>query len=271
MRKLGLALLAAALAAGSAGAAAPGDAHAAAYSRGEDYVNAWDGSRMIYIPGGVFMMGSAAGSDDEKPIHKVTLSPYHIGRTETTWAQYARFCRATRHALPERPDWCNRDDYAVFGVSWDDAGAYCRWAGLRLPTEAEWEFAARGTDGRTYPWGNEPPGEGGAWRANCGSGAGRGDGFEFASLVGRFPTGASPWRCLDMAGNVAEWCSDWYDPLYYQMSPARDPSGPTRGTMRVLRGGSWSSLPSQLRATRRDFARSFPTFNYFNVGFRVAK
>src|SRR5207244_2181593 len=124
---------------------------------------------------------------------------------------------------------------------------------------AEWEFAARGETGRRYPWGEDEVDAGDEVRANYGSGpGGRGDGFELAAPVGRFAAGASAFGVFDMAGNVSEWCSDWYDPDTYLTGPDRDPTGPPKGTMRVLRGGNWCSTPSQLRATRRDFSASFP-------------
>ncbi|MBI4867074.1 MAG: SUMF1/EgtB/PvdO family nonheme iron enzyme [Candidatus Wallbacteria bacterium] len=265
-------LLAAWLAAAPAMAQSPvTTSYAKAYQQGEEFRNPRDGSVLVYIPGGKFRMGDERGAPHEQPVHEVVLSPYHIGLTEVTWEQYIQFCKQARHPQPARPDWCDRDDYPVFGVTFEDAEAYCNWAGLRLPTEAEWEYAARGDDGRLYPWGNEPAGWDGDWRANC-AGTSRGsDGFEWASPVGRLPDGASPWGCLDMAGNVAEWVADRFDPEYYLTGPARDPKGPSKGSLRVLRGGSWASAPSLVRASRRDFARSFPTFNYFNVGFRVAK
>jgi len=186
------------------------------------------------------------GGGIEGPAHQVTLDGYWIYKNEVTVGQYKQFCAATGRTVP---DGQGADDHPVVNVSWFDAVAYCRWAGVRLPTEAQWEKAARGTDGRVYPWGND-------WddydiKANT-------DEYQKSSqvhgttAVGSFPKGASPYGCMDMAGNVWEWCQDWYDDVdYYKNSPTSNPTGPASGQYRVLRGGSWGNNSNDCRCAFR--------------------
>jgi len=204
-----------------------------------------DGAVMVYVPAGEFIMGSTEGTNNEQPLHAVYLDAYWINRTEVTNAQYRQCVEAGVCASPserysviifnEEPyfDDPRRQDYPVVYASWADADAYCRWAGKRLPTEAEWEKAARGTDRRSYPWGNEwDPSKLNSWN----------DGWSHHGLmdVGRYLEGASPYGALDMAGNVWEWVADWYDEDYYGYSPYRNPTGPSSGdpVLKVMRGGS---------------------------------
>jgi formylglycine-generating enzyme required for sulfatase activity len=221
-------------------------------------VTAQDEVTWVDVPAGGFLMGSAtsdafAGSD-EKPQHTVYLDAFSIMQIEVTNAMYAKcvevgaceppssrasFNPINRSHYYENPEFAN---YPVVYVSWEDASNYCAWAGGRLPTEAEWEKAARGSDGRLYPWGDELPD---AQRGNF-------DGnVADTTPVGAYPTGVSPYGALDMAGNVREWTADWYDERYYWTSPAQNPPGPDAGQLRVLRGGAWNGQAWDVRAAYR--------------------
>jgi sulfatase modifying factor 1 len=237
-----------------------------------EIINPKDSSVLMEVSAGSFIMGSNDGNNDEKPEHKVFLEKYYIGKYEVTNAQYKMFCDATGHTQPYDPGFSGMPNYfisypnyPVVRVNWFDAKAYCDWAGLRLPTEAEWEKAARGTDGRKYPWGNE-------WDSTkCNSGE-FGDIYNETSPIGSFPSGVSPNGVYDMAGNVLEWCNDYYEKDYYCSSPSRNPYGPSSGYPRVSRGGSWfdsKHLPSSART--RHFSARFPVCVEFWLGFRVAK
>lgn len=185
-----------------------------------------------------------------------------------TTARYAKFFQETNQTAPEF--WSGRvvkqhGNKPVVNVDWDDATAYCAWAGKRLPTEAEWEKAARGTDQRLYPWGNSEPS---MQRANfdhcCDFEA-----YGALTNVGSFEQGKSPLSAYDMAGNAWEWVADWYDEHYYSKSPARNPTGPSGGDYRVLRGGSWHDDPVFVRSSLR--AKHIPMTRYDSIGFRCAQ
>ncbi len=246
---------------------------------------------MLLIPAGEFTMGSAEGTDglpDEHPERRVYIGAFLLDRLEVTNRAYAAFVQATGHRAPANSNpsatlWEHERplaailDHPVVNVSWDDAVAYCLWLGKRLPTEAEWEKAARGTDARRYPWGKD-------WdiaKANSASyWAGRtidfqsgadwdafwlkGDGARLSKEkgikgevltlpVGSFPEGVSPYGALDMAGNAAEWVADWFDPNYYRNAPLSDPPGPARGAIKSMRGGSWLKPAVSLRTSDRDW------------------
>ncbi len=226
-----------------------------------------DGAEMVLVPAGEFVMGSEE-SGNEKPRHRVYLDGFYIDKFEVTNALYKPFLQSARRnqsAGRDAPsDWSNSrfngESQPVVGVTWHDADAYCTWAGKRLPTEAEWEKAARGTDGRKYPWGDQWD----ASRANSNESK-----LGKTAPVGSYAGGVSPYGAHDMAGNVWEWVADWYDPDYYQRSPERNPTGPDSGRTRVLRGGSWLYEPFGLRtASRFSFT---PGFRGNLIGFRCAR
>jgi formylglycine-generating enzyme required for sulfatase activity len=190
---------------------------------------------MVMVPPGEFVMGSPEGEgrDDEHPQHAVYLSEFWIDKTEVRNEQYGQ-CVAAGACQPS--EYANDDRYgpsqAAVGVSWHDAHAYCEWAGKRLPTEAQWEKAARGTDQRIYPWRNEYD----STKLNFCPGAGC---VFYTAPVGSYPDGASPYGAVDMAGNAKEWCQDWYSGEYYAVWPPTDPPGPDWGFSRIIRGGAW--------------------------------
>ena len=241
-----------------------------------------EGIIMVYIPEGTFKMGSS-DYDDEKPPHDVYLDGYWMGKTEVTMGQYKRFISETDHI--SLPSWASKyspgDNHPVVGVSWDDAVAYCKWlsnkkeAKFKLPTEAQWEKAARGTDSFKYPWGNHEPFYNGKWYANYAAhdnwdkrGA---DGFEYNAPVGSYPAGASPYGLLDMAGNAWEWCDDWYKSDYYKEkdSQKKNPTGPNNGPYRVIRGGGWYYYARSLRCSNRYY--DMPSKRGNDVGFRLSQ
>lgn len=240
---------------------------------------------MIRIPAGSFLRGSAEGTGlpGERPQRELFLSEFRIDERPVTFGDFRSFVDgggySTRALWSDagweftqvnswtRPRFWDEDEWKhvtgetqpVVGVSFFEAEAYARFANKRLPTEAEWEKAARGTDGRLYPWGHD-------WET--GRCSFRGGPVRAAPAVGAFPLGASPFGVLDMAGGVWEWCSDWYDESYYARAPDRDPRGPETGTMKSARGGAWNAMPLQNRCANRNAWK--PTARFSNLGFRCA-
>lgn len=235
-------------------------------------VNARDGSSLVLIPAGEFLMGSGVGYPPEQPEHRVCVSAFYLGASLVTNEQYMRFIHETGHRTPclddrrvQRENWdsetrlypAGRASHPVLLVSWRDAQAYCQWAGGRLPTEAEWERAARGgVEGQLYPWGDLiHPG-----LANY-------DNQNGTTPVGAYPPNA--YGLYDMAGNAWEWVADWYDPHYYARSPRDNPLGPESGATKVLRGGAWLLFPEFCRVAYR--FRTSPDFRFNLIGFRLAR
>ena len=225
-----------------------------------EYRRVRDGATMIRIPEGEFLMGNLETEGAPLP-HTVFVSSFLMDKLPLTVGRFKRFATATRRPLPPDPYWRVHDDFPVAFVRWDEAKAYCEWAGGRLPTEAEREKATRGTDGRMWPWGTEPPSpERGVFRRNWGQ--------EGNDAVGIRPAGAGPYGLLDTGGNMWEFCEDWYDPEYFKSSPQKDPAGPRIGRARVVKGGSWDSRPTVLSASSRNFA--YIGYREGDFGFRCA-
>lgn len=235
---------------------------------GKTQVSPLDGMTLLCVPAGAFSMGSDSpeAHPEEQPVHSVTLDAFWIDQSEVTNAMYQSCVKAGACREPQsrwsqtRQGYFGESQYANFPViyvSWSDAAAYCRWAGRALPTEAQWEKAARGTDGRTYPWGEgiDPS------KANY-------NGSD-TTQVGSYPDGRSPYGAEDMAGNAWEFVSDFYAPDYYRVSPASNPGGPESGDANVLRGGSWLVDAGGVRASDR--FGYLADYRSAAVGFRCAK
>ena len=266
-----------------------------------DWTRPADGMVMVYVPEGEFTMGSIL-QDYWKPVHVVYLDAYWIDRTEVTNAMFTVFVDDTGYETDAEKngaswivagnelqemsgaDWehprgpgssiSSLGDYPVVQVSWNDAAAYCAWAGARLPTEAEWEKAARGTDSRAYPWGEQTPDGNLVNFADVslaveGADTDSNDGYMYTAPAGTYPAGASPYGALDMAGNVFEWVADWYGESYYSSSPGSNPTGPSSGDYHVMRGGGWGGHENYLRSAARYAGRADVSSDLY--GFRCSR
>ena len=240
-------------------------------------VSTMDGMSLIHIPAGTFEMGSDSGNPDEAPVHTVTLDEYWIDSTEVTNTIYADFLNAAGNQTEGGVTWLNPldphvmisnksgewkahpdwENHPIVGVSWYGANAYCQWTGRSLPTEAQWEYAAQGSDGFRFPWGNTGMDCNYARYSGCGNNP---------VQAGSLTLGASPFGVYEMAGNVAEWVNDRYAADYYLQSPAHNPTGPANGYYRVIRGGYWGSTYLALQTSHRDWAGADAQQSF--VGFR---
>ncbi len=255
---------------------------------GSTFVRTQDGMSMVFVPAGKFTMGSGNNASQEQPVHTVNLSAFWIDQTDVTNAMFKTFVQALsyktqaevngkaevfntstgfvattgadwQHPLGPGSSLTGLDEHPVVQVSWQDASNYCAWAGASLPSEAQWEKAARGPTPRVYPWGDQfNPNN-----ANYGQKTGA------TSSVTQYQSGASPYGAYDMAGNVWQWVADWYADNYYQVSPGNDPAGPGTGKYRGVRGGSWFNAGPDVRTTIR--GTGVPASSYSLIGFRCAR
>jgi formylglycine-generating enzyme required for sulfatase activity len=228
-----------------------------------------EGREMVQVPEGPFIMGSKDGDPDEVPERQVFLTAFYIDTKEVSQEEYARFAKMTKRSLPrievfeDDQSKLLQPEFAAMSMSWDEAVAYCKWAGKRLPTEAEWEKAGRGEGKRKYAWGDTM--RDGRVNANL---DGSEDGYRYLAPPGSFEAGRSPYGIYDMTGNVAEWVADSYDEHYYEKAPYRDPKGPERGDLKVVRGGSWRETEHNARLSKRFAAKTWRTD--ITIGFRCA-
>jgi len=233
------------------------------------------GIEFVLIPGGTFDMGDTfnEGAADEKPVHSVTVSDFYMSKTEVTVAQYRAFCTATNRSMPSAPSWGWQDDHPMVYVTWNDAIAFCQWAGCRLPTEAEWEYAAR-EKGRKVRFGNGKdianPAE-----INFDGSAGGKKPYSVVGVYRQKTTAVASFApnalgLYDMSGNVWEWCADWYETNYYQNRVSTNPKGPSSGESRVGRGGSWYFIPRFVRCSYRSDNYG-PNSRSYDVGFRCVR
>jgi formylglycine-generating enzyme required for sulfatase activity len=223
---------------------------------------------MVSIPAGAFIRGTDHGGFDEQPQRTLALDAFAIDRYEVTNFQYQQFVVATGHRKSGPPARYAKNiskmqgiNQPVVYVSWEDAEAYCHWKGKRLPTEAEWEKAMRGTDGRLWPWGNVEQPNGANWARVQ-------DGHDVSAPVGTVLTDKSPYGVMDGAGNVMEWVADWYAESYFTEAPELNPPSPDHGVFRVLRGGGYATTGADIRITSR--SKMVSDFRDETIGFRCA-
>ncbi len=225
-----------------------------------EMVSWMDSGTLVYIPAGKFLMGM---DQADAPLHEIYVDAYWIHQTKVTFGMYQQCIKVGACTAPSpevgAPDYNNLEfsSYPVVGVTWQQATDYCSWTQGRLPTEAEWEKAARGTDGRTYPWGNDEPACDLANLLGC---------YAHTTDTTDFPNGKSIYGVFDMSGNVFEWANDWYSPTYYSESPAENPTGPVSADYRVIRGTSFESDLTQAHIATRHFNAS--ANHRRDIGFR---
>jgi len=225
---------------------------------------------MVYVPGGKFLRGQDWGQwSDNQPAGEIKISPFFIDRYEVSVGAYKAYLKERKKPVPFplRDKDLGGDNQPVFKVNWQSASDFCKHYGKRLPTEAEWEKAARGWDTRYFPWGDELPFEGGEYRANYDPTIK--DGYQYTADVDAFKDGVSPYGAYNMAGNISEWTADWYDPEYYKGKEKQDPKGPETGDLRVVRGGGYHISYRNLLLTTREGVEPGTRNNY--IGFRCAK
>ncbi|PNU18649.1 hypothetical protein C2E25_16505, partial [Geothermobacter hydrogeniphilus] len=253
------------------------------------YTDPTTGMDFVLVPGGCYQMGSNNGGSDEKPVHEVCVDAFYMGKYEVTNGQYRKY-KSGHDSGSYKGNTLNRDQQPVVMVSWEDATAFARWLSgksgkaYRLPSEAEWEYAARGGTRSARWWGNNP--DQACGNANVADRTAKrmiadqtgkrkwsdetihncDDGYAVSAPVGHYK--ANPYGLYDILGNVWEWCQDWYDSGYYGNSPRNNPQGPSSGSDRVLRGGSWGSNPGHLRSADR--GRNWPGYRSSGLGFRLA-
>jgi formylglycine-generating enzyme required for sulfatase activity len=247
-------------------------------------INFKDGMEMVLIPKGEFLMGTSEEEltmllktnsvykrewfINEFPQHKVYLDEFYIYKTEVTVAQYRKFCKMTKRKMPPEPSFKWKENHPIVNVTWTDAKAYADWAGVLLPTEAQWEKTVRCDDGRVYPWGND-------WNkdncANLSNSDGENGRTKGTHPVGSFPSGTNPYGVMDLSGNACEWCLDWYGENYYKNSQYINPKGPSTGEFHIRRGGDWGDYYITTHRLRGTYRGDYYPINYtsgVNLGFR---